>query len=74
MDAKHIEDRRPDNTGLDDGPLLPKRSRDLVRNFAMRADWEAGKSLRAIGAQYGVSHDTVWRVVRYASRKKRKQG
>lgn len=73
MDAEFIEDRRPDNTGLDDGPLLPKRSRDLLRNFAIRTDWETGMSLRAIGKKYGVSHDTVWRVVGYESTKKRKR-
>lgn len=57
--ARDNPDHRPDGSGLDDGVPLSRwlvngRKKDRAR--VMRAE---GKTLRAIAAEIGVSHETV---------------
>lgn len=44
---------------LECGVRLPNASINLWRKPAVIADWQSGMTLRAIGAKYGISHDTV---------------
>jgi hypothetical protein len=52
-------DHRPDNTGLDDGPTLPRWILNADRKAAARTLVARGATLRAAAYEVGLSHETV---------------
>lgn len=52
-------DHKPDQSGLDDGPLLPRASINRRKRDSVVNDWKDGATLRDLAAKYQISHETV---------------
>ena len=52
-------DRKPDMTGLDDGPPLPLRVVNAWKKPLVISRWKAGCTMRDIAIEFGISHETV---------------
>lgn len=52
-------DRKPDMTGLDDGPPLPTHVVNAWKKPLVISRWENGQTLRDIAREFGISHETV---------------
>ena len=59
MDEAWAHDHKPDGSGLDDGPPLPRSISIGGKRSQIVAEWKAGATLRALSAKYDVSHETV---------------
>jgi len=61
MLQKGIEnpDRRPDGSGLDDGPPLPRSYVNMAKKILAREMWMRCMTLRDISKELKVSHETV---------------
>lgn len=52
-------DCKPDGTGLDDGPALPRHDVIRARKPMIIAAWKEGLSTRSVARIFDVSHETV---------------
>ena len=54
-----VHDHKPDGTGLDDGPPLPRSVANANKRERVVAEWKDGATLRVLGERHGISHETV---------------
>lgn len=52
-------EHKPDQSGLDDGPSLPRWVVNEVKRAQVVVNWQDGKTLREIAAAHGISHETA---------------